>query len=125
MRNTDNKREPAKSFRDLIVWQRAHELVLMVYKVTKEFPKDEMYGLTSQFRRAAVSVAANIAEGFKKKSDADKIRIYNISQGSLSEAEYYGILSHDLSYGNMELIMEKTSEVGRLLDSYMKAIKSN
>ncbi len=120
-----NKREPAKSFRDLIVWQKAHELVLMVYKVTKEFPKEEIYGLTSQFRRAVVSVAANIAEGFKKKSDADKIRIYNISQGSLSEAEYYVILSQDLAYGNMELIMEKTSEVGRLLDSYMKAIKSN
>lgn len=79
----------------------------MVYKATKEFPKEEIYGLTSQFRRAVVSVAANIAEGFKKKSDADKIRIYNISQGSLSEAEYYGILSNDLAYGNMELIMEK------------------
>lgn len=117
--------KPAKSFRDLIVWQKAHELVLLVYKTTKDFPREEVYGLTSQFRRAAVSVAANLAEGFRKHSDADKIRFYNTSQGSLSEAEYYSILSQDLSYGDMELIMDKSSEVSRLLDAYIKTIKSN
>jgi four helix bundle protein len=79
---------PAKSFRDLVVWQKAHQLVLAVYKVTKTFPKEEVYCLTSQFRRSATSIAANIAEGFKKKGNADKVRFLNIAQGSLSETEY-------------------------------------
>ncbi len=117
------RREQARSFRDLIVWQRAHELVLAVYRSTKDFPKKEAYALTSQFRRTVVSVAANIAEGFKKKSAREKIRFYNISQGSLSEVEYYTILSQDLTYGKMEWIEEKVAEVGRLLESYIKTIK--
>src|SRR5687768_1576379 len=96
------KRIPAKSFKDLIVWQKAHSLVLEIYKQTKAFPKEEMYCLTSQIRRSSISVAANIAEAFKKKSSADKLRILNISQGSLSETEYYLILSKDLEYGDMD-----------------------
>src|SRR5688572_30544052 len=95
------KRSPSKSFRDLIVWQKAHQLVLDVYKETKSFPKEELYGLTSQVRRASVSVAANIAEGFKKKGSADKMRFMNIAQGSLSETEYYLMLAADLSYSEM------------------------
>ena len=118
-------REPAKSFKDLVVWQKAHQLVLGVYKATKDFPKEEIFALTSQFRRSAVSVAANIAEGFKKKSPADKLRFLNISQGSLSETEYYLLLSQDLSYNKMELLMDQASEVGKLLESYMKAISRN
>ena len=118
-------REPAKSFKDLVVWQKAHQLVLGVYKATKDFPKEEIFALTSQFRRSAVSVAANIAEGFKKKSPADKLRFLNISQGSLSETEYYLLLSQDLSYNKMELLMDQASEVGKLLESYMKAISKN
>ena len=88
-------REPAKSFKDLVVWQKAHQLVLGMYKAIKDFPKEEIFALTSQFRRSAVSVAANIAEGFKKKSPADKLRFLNISQGSLSETEYYLLLAQD------------------------------
>lgn len=72
----------AKSFQDLVVWQKAHTFVLRVYQVTTEFPADERFGLTSQFRRAAVSIPANIAEGFRKSGKADKLRFYNISQGS-------------------------------------------
>jgi len=77
--------EKAKSFKDLIVWQKAHRFVLEVYEATKNFPKNEIYGLTSQFRRAAVSIAANIAEGFKKRGKRDKINYLNIAQGSLEE----------------------------------------
>ncbi|WP_416212204.1 four helix bundle protein [Nostoc sp. DedSLP03] len=71
----------------------------MVYQFTGQFPKSEIYGLTSQFRRAAISIAANIAEGFKKKGAADKVRFLNIAQGSLEECRYYLILSKDLDYG--------------------------
>ena len=75
-------REPAKTFRDLIVWQKAHAFVLQVYTATRSFPKEESYGLSAQFRRAAVSVPANIAEGFRKHSKQDKARFLNISEGS-------------------------------------------
>lgn len=75
------EREPAQSFEDLIVWQRAHSFVLEVYRLTDGFPKHELYGLTSQLRRAAVSIPANIAEGFRKQGNADKARFYNIAQG--------------------------------------------
>ena len=87
----ENKK-PAQSFRDLVVWQRAHQLVLGIYKMTNSFPKEELYGTTSQVKRSSVSVAANIAEGFKKKGKKDKLRFFNIAQGSLSETEYYLIL---------------------------------
>ena len=116
------EREPAKSFEDLIVWQKAHQFVLMVYKYTSEFPNSEICGLTSQFRRAAVSVAANISEGFKKKGNADKVRFLNISQGSLEECRYYLILSKDLGYGNNEELNQQLIEVSKLLQSYMSSI---
>ena len=73
-------REPAKTFEDLIVWQKAHSLVLDVYRMTRQFPREETYGLTSQLRRAAVSVPANIAEGFKKRGRADKARLMNVAE---------------------------------------------
>ncbi|GJQ57924.1 MAG: hypothetical protein SCALA701_07250 [Candidatus Scalindua sp.] len=82
-------RKPVKSFQELVVWQKAHELVLSIYRFSKDFPKSEMYGLTSQIRRAAISVPANIAEGFKKRGKADKCRFMNIAQGSLEECRYY------------------------------------
>ncbi len=114
--------KPAKTFQDLIVWQKAHEFVLEVYKNTKAFPKNELYGLTSQFRRAAVSIAANIAEGFKKKGKKDKVRFYNISQGSLEECRYYIILSNDLGYSNNNELDHKLQEVSKLLNAYSKTI---
>ena len=85
-------RLPARNFQDLIVWQKAHHFVLGVYGVSKSFPREEIYGLTSQFRRAAISIPANIAEGFKKRGRADKVRFMNIAQGSLEECRYYLIL---------------------------------
>lgn len=86
----------AANFRDLVVWQKAHKLVLEIYSFAKGFPAEENYGLKSQMRRSAVSVAANIAEGFKKRGKADKIRYFNISEGSLEECRYYLVLSQDL-----------------------------
>jgi four helix bundle protein len=86
------------NFRDLQVWQEAHQLVLAVYRETKAFPKDEVYGLVSQMRRASVSVAANIAEGFKRRGIGDKARFYNYAEASLEELKYFFILSADLGY---------------------------
>jgi four helix bundle protein len=89
---------PIKHFRQLEVWQEAHRLVLMVYQVTREYPSDERFGLISQMRRAAVSIAANIAEGFKRRGIQDKIRFYNTSEASPEELKYYFLLSKDLEY---------------------------
>jgi len=119
--------EPSKSFTDLVVWQRAHEFVLDVYKVTKTFPVEERFALCSQFQRAAISVPANIAEGYKKLSKADKLRFLNIAQGSLEECRYYIVLSRDLLYINIETYNElvgKVEETSRLLNSYVRGVVS-
>ena len=92
-------RVPARTFEDLIVWQKAHAWVLDVYRFSDGFPPKELYTLTSQFRRAAISIPANIAEGFRKTGVADKKRFMNIAQGSLEECRYYLILARDLRYG--------------------------
>lgn len=115
--------KPAKKFQDLIVWQKAHQFVLSLYRFTENFPKSELYGLTSQFRRAVVSIPANIAEGFKKRTKPDKIKFMNISQGSLEECRYYLILSKDLGFGDIMGLMNQLEEVSKLLDSYISAIR--
>ena len=115
-------KEMAKSFEDLLVWQKAHQFVLAVYGLTKAFPKDEVYGLSSQFRRAAVSIAANIAEGFRKRGTADKLRFLNIAQGSLAECRYYLILTKDLGYGDTNNMFDSLIEVCRMLDAYCAGI---
>jgi four helix bundle protein len=115
-------RQPAKSFRELIVWQKAHAFVLQVYEATRTFPREELYGLTSQFRRAAVSIPANIAEGFRKQSKQDKARFLNISEGSLEECRYYLILAHDLGHLRRSALWELAEEVARLLSAYRSAI---
>jgi four helix bundle protein len=114
--------EPARSFQDLIVWQKAHGFVVEIYKTTAHFPKTEIYGLTSQFRRAAVSIPANIAEGFKKAGKADKIRYYNIAQGSLEECRYYLILAEDIGYCESSSLLSKLEEVSKLLEAYSRSI---
>lgn len=115
-------RPPAKCFIDLTVWQKAHALVLLVYQFSDHFPKKEIFGLTSQLRRSAVSVAANIAEGFKKRGKRDKMRFMNIAQGSLEESRYYLILANDLNYGETKPLMDKLEEVSKLLEAYRNAI---
>lgn len=116
------QRLPARSFQDLIVWQKAHEFVLDVYRISKVFPREEVYGLTSQFRRAAVSIPANIAEGFKKKGRPDKARFMNVAQGSLEECRYYLLLTSDLGYGDTRKLMGQLEEVSKLLGGYTSAI---
>ncbi|WP_421775490.1 four helix bundle protein [Gracilimonas sp.] len=118
-------RKPAKTFQDLLVWQKAHQFVLEAYKYTNEFPKQELYGLTSQFRRASISIAANIAEGFKKRGRKDTLRFLNISHGSLEECRYYIILSNDLGYGETEKLKDILQEVSKLLAGYTKAIQNS
>ena len=113
---------PAKCFEDLIAWRKAHELAIGVYRLSEGFPKHELYGLTSQLRRAAVSIPANIAEGFKKRGKPDKGRFFNISQGSLAECRYYLILVRDLGYGDSTHCMECLEEVSKLLDRYCSLV---
>ncbi len=117
--------ETAKTFQDLLVWNKAHQFVLAVYKLSDGFPQREIYGLTSQLRRAAISVPANIAEGFKKRSKFDKARFMNIAQGSAEECRYYLILANDLGYGDTKPITLQLDEVSRLLAKYHDAIASD
>lgn len=112
----------SKSYRDLIIWQKSHYLVLEVYKITKLFPKDELFGLTSQLRRAVISVPANIAEGFARTGVKDKLRFYNIAKGSLNEVNYYLLLSKDLNYVSTIYLIEKAEEIGKMLNSYTNSM---
>ena len=115
-----------QSFKDIYAWQRAHAFVLNVYHETKSFPDYERFGLSSQFQRSAVSIAANIAEGYRKDGMSDKLRFLNIAQGSLEECRYYILLSFDLNYisldtyNNMNASIEETS---KLLNAYYRGIK--
>ena len=122
MAETGRMRTAARTFEDLVVWQRAHQFALAVYRLTRAFPRSEVYGLTSQFRRAAVSIAANIAEGFRKRGSADKVRFLNIAQGSLEESRYYLILTRDLEYGDISEAKAVLQETSKLLEAYSQAI---
>ena len=117
--------EKTKTFRDLNVWKAAHKFVLGVYNYTEKFPKTEMYGLTSQFRRAAVSIPANISEGYAKYGLKDKVRFYNIAQGSIEECQYYLILSADLEYGENTDFRDALTAIGRMLTAYISGTKNN
>jgi four helix bundle protein len=122
VRSWQETRVAARRFEDLEVWQLAHRWVVGTYRHTKRFPSEELFGLTSQLRRAAVSVPANIAEGFVKRGKADKIRFYNIAQGSLNESRYYLILSQELGYGETNDLMDQQERIGRMLNAYMTSI---
>ena len=108
-------RQPARKFTDLLVWQKAHGFVMSIYRMSEQFPKSEMYGLTSQLRRAAVSVPANIAEGFGKPTIKDKLRFLDYSKGSLEECRYYLILAKDLGYCDTSKVVTDLEEVSKLL----------
>ena len=117
-----------KSYKELIVWQKAHAFVLKVYSYSESFPKSELYGLTSQFRRAAVSIAANIAEGYVKKSPSDKVRFFNISQGSLEECSYYVVLAKDLNFITEEqsiVLYSLLDETEKILNTYITRIQNS
>jgi four helix bundle protein len=119
-----NKRARAKTFADLLVWQRAHQLTLRIYRETEAFPKSETFGLTSQLRRSTVSIAANVAEGFKRSGRTEKARFLNIAQGSLEETRYYLILANDLRYTDAKPLLASLEEVGRLLGGYLRALRT-
>ena len=106
------------------MWQKAHQFVLGAYRLSSQFPETEKYGLTTQFRRAAVSVPANIAEGFRRRGHQDKIRMINIAQASLEECRYYLILCRDLHYVAPEALMDLVDEVGRMLNAHAEGIRS-
>lgn len=113
----------AKTYRDLTVWQSAHNFVMEVYRITRSFPKEELFGLTSQVRRAAVSVPSNIVEGFSRWSAQDKVRYYNIAEASLDEASYQLYLAEELGYAKTseaQIIAENTK---RLLAAFIKSIR--
>lgn len=117
-----------KDFRKLKVWEKSHQLVLDIYKATSFFPKSELYGLTSQVRRSAVSIPSNIAEGSGRGSDADLRRMLQIAFGSASELEYQLLLAFELKFIDKELyaqIDNQITEVKRMLSSLMQKLKAD
>ena len=123
-----NNMEKSFYFENIIAWQKAHAFTIFVYQITKQFPQDELFALTSQFRRAAVSIEANIAEGCKKLSKADKLRFLNISEGSLEECRDYIVLSRDLDYISTDVfeeLKELSNQASWFLNAYITGIKNN
>ena len=114
--------ESAKSFKDLLVWQKAHQFVLEVYRLTEKFSSKETYSLTSQFRRASISIPANIAEGFRKRGQAGYL---NIAEGSLQECIYYLILAKDLEYADIFELFDLVDEIGKMPNVYSHRILSS
>jgi len=117
-----------RDFRKIQVWERAHQFALQVYKITSSLPKEELYGLTSQMRRAAMSIPSNIAEGCGRDTQTELARFIHIASGSASELEYQLILAHDLGYIRDELypnLNAEINEIKRMLVGFEKAVKAN
>lgn len=113
--------------RNLKVWQKSHEVVLQIYKITAQFPTDEKYGLTSQIRRSASSVPANIAEGSARGSDADYARFLHIALGSATELDYHLLLASDLGLIDAsvyEVLAKDIDTVGRMLNAFIRTLKN-
>jgi four helix bundle protein len=117
-----------RDFRKIQVWQKSHELTLRLYKVTSAFPKEELYGLTSQIRRASASIPSNIAEGCGRNTQTELARFIHIASGSASELDYHLLLAHDLGFLNQEIYLEldnMISEIKRMLHGFEKTVSSN
>lgn len=115
-----------KDFRDIKVWRRAHNLVLKVYKVTKPFPREEIYGLTSHIRRAAASVPTNIAEGCGRNTDAELARFMEIASGSASELDYLLLLATDLGLlaeDSYNELLTELIEIRKMLTTFIKTVR--
>lgn len=124
MNNQINK---IKSFTDLNTWKEAHKLILFIYKITKNFPKEEQFGLTNQIRRAVVSVTSNIAEGFSRNSYKEKSQFYSMALGSLTEVQNQLVISRDLGYISKEIFVEVANSsvnVNKLLNGLIKKSKT-
>lgn len=117
--------DKSESFRDVLVWQKAHAFTLAVWSITATFPREEMFVITAQLRRAAMSVPSNFVEGFRKRTKPDKIKFYNIAQGSADECLYQLILSHDLKYADTTALRSDLEEVSRLLQGYINGLERN
>jgi four helix bundle protein len=116
-----------KDFRELKVWQKAHELTLAVHQITTSFPREELYGLTTQMRRASSSIAANVAEGCGRNGDAELNRFCSIAMGSASEVQYFLLLAKDLHLlagGDYDRLAEKTTELKRMLTGLVQKLKA-
>ena len=117
-----------KDFKGLKVWDKAHELTLKIYSATKTFPREEIFGLISQLRRACASIPANIAEGCGRSGDAELARFLVIASGSASEVEYHLLLAHDLGYLNdaeYRQLDEEVNELKRMLTAFINKLKAN
>jgi four helix bundle protein len=121
-----NEKKTIKTFTDLVAWQKNHDLVIMIYEITKKFPKDEIYGIVSQMRRSAVSITSNIAEGFGRQGMKDKIKFYYIAQGSLTELKNQLLISRDSSYlteDDFNNIAKKANDGHALLQGLIRKSK--
>jgi four helix bundle protein len=126
--STQPKKPIIEQFEDLAVWQKAQEVAVLVYQLTKKFPKDEVFGLTSQLRRAVVSVSANIAEGFGRKSPKDKLHFYTMAYGSLLETKNFLYLSVRLKYAqrsDIDPVLIEIVSCQKLLNAFMRPLKSH
>ena len=115
-----------KDFKELKVWSKAHELTVLIYSLTRSFPRDEMYGMTSQVRRSAASVGANIAEGCGRHSDGEMVRFLQIARGSASETEYHLLLARDLGFlheADFRKAQQRVAEVQRMLTSLVQKVQ--
>ena len=120
----DNKNKKIESFKDLIAWQKGHELVLEIYKITKAFPKEEQFGLTNQLRRAAVSLTSNIAEGFSRRSYKEKSQFYSMALGSLTEVQNQLLIAEDIGYiskQNSSKLGEETVIISKITNGLIKS----
>lgn len=119
-------RPSARSFTDLIAWQEGHKLVLAIYAKTKDFPKEEIFGLVNQLRRAAVSITSNTAEGFNRKTEKDKLHFYTMAIGSVGEVQNQLLIARDVQYlkqENFSKLAEQSVTVHKLLTGLMKSIR--
>ncbi len=117
-----------RSFTDLDAWKEGHKLVLMIYGITKQFPKDELFGLTSQIRRCSVSITSNIAEGFSRQSYKEKIQFYSIALGSVTELQNQLLIARDVSYIKQDEflpIAEKSIKVHKIINGLIKSSRNN
>ena len=120
------EKQKIQSFTDLIVWQKGHQLVLGIYKLSKLFPKEELFALVSQIRRAAVSITSNIAEGFGRNSEKEKLHFYSFAYGSLLEVQNQLLIAKDLGYiklDEVEHLKAMSFEIGKMLQSLIRTIK--
>jgi four helix bundle protein len=115
--------DKSQSFRDVLVWQKAHAFTLAIYRCTESFPRHELFALTSQLRRAAASIPSNFIKGFRKRTRPDKLRFHNTAQGSADECLYQLILAHDLGYADTKSLQADLEVVSRLLPGYINGLE--